>query len=111
MGAEDQANNAIDELLTLQHVAQNAPVDELASSVAIMFAQLAEALDTFNQLAAGEPCSCGCTSAITKDAGVQAIMLAIHIAIYSLAIGQRNPTGLQILISSESVDLDRPDLN
>jgi hypothetical protein len=108
MAAEGQADNskAIDELLALQHVAQSAPVDELALSVAVMFDQLAGALDAFNQLAADEPCSCGCTPAATQDAGIQAITLAIHIAIYSLAIGQRNPAGLHILIGSESADLN-----
>lgn len=109
MAADDQGaidNKAVDELLTLQHVAQNAPVPELAGDVAIMFTQLAEALDEFNQLVTSEPCPCGLTPADVQESVIRATTLAIHIAIYTLAIGKRNPAGFHVALRSVSTDLN-----
>ena len=89
-------DRAIDELLTLQHEAQHAPVDELALDVGTMLDELSCTLNMFNELVAAEPCSCGCTPVGIQAVVIQAAMLAIHIAIYSLALSQRNPGGFHI---------------
>jgi hypothetical protein len=111
MPAEDKAGNepidgAIDELLQLQHDAQNAPVHDLAHDVISMYNELADTLNAFNELVAAEPCSCGCTSAGAKAVLAQTVKLTISIAIYSLGIGQRSPNGFHIGQRPASTDLN-----
>lgn len=109
MAAEDQSasgNKAVGELTNLQHVAQHAPVAELAGDVAIMFNELAAALDEFNRLVTSEPCPCGMTPADIQESVIDVTTLAIHIAIYCLAIGHRNPDGFHVLLQSASADLN-----
>ncbi len=99
-------NKATDELLRLQFVAQNAPIHELARDVAAMFAQLADGLDTFNKLVTSEPCPCGLTPADVQESVIQVTMLSIHIAIYCMAIGERNPGGFHVALGPPVSDLN-----
>jgi hypothetical protein len=99
-------NKATEELLRLQFVAQNAPIHELAGDVAAMFAQLADGLDSFNKLATSEPCPCGLMSADIQELVIEVTMLSIHLAIYCMAIGERNPGGFHIAIGPAVSDLN-----
>ena len=103
---EERLDGAAGELLTLQHLAQHAPIHELAQTVAIMFNDLDSGLELFNQLMTGEPCSCGCTPTGIEAVLTQVAKLSIHIAVYSMALGQRNPGGFHIVLGSASADLN-----
>jgi len=111
MATEDEAgkvrlDGAAGELLTLQHLAQHAPVHELAQTVAIMFNDLDSGLELFNQLMTGKQCSCGCTPTGIEAVLTQVAKLSIHIAVYSMALGQRNPGGFHIALGPASADLN-----
>lgn len=107
MPAEDKPGNdpmygAVDELLTLQFEAQTAPVGELAHDVTAMLNELANALNEFNELVGVESCA----PTAVQAAITEAVKLTIHIAIYSLAIGQRSPRGFYIGPPPASADVN-----
>lgn len=111
MAAEDEVgkehiDGAADDLLTLQHEAQQASISELAHKVAVMFGDLDDSLELFNQLMASEPCSCGCTPVAVEAVLVQVAKLSIHVAVYSMVLGHRNPGGFHIALESASADLN-----
>lgn len=111
MAAEDEVgkeriDGAADDLLILQHEVQQASIPELAHTIAVMFGDLDQVLELFNQLMASEPCSCGCTSVAIEAVLVQLAKLSIHIAVYSAVLGHRNPGGFHIVLEPASPDLN-----